>query len=437
MSDPSDEAPPGPGGMPGGSAPGESPRRPDTASTSGTFVLYTDGEDSTHLSTITEAADALAAAPANPDAPPFLWIDMLRPTDAELAELAARFDLHPLAVEDAVEAHQRPKYERYGSTDFMVLRPAAPRPGRRPEHSLLNRFAEAPAVDSGPAEPRSSAALTTAHAAPRAPHTPEAAEADAAGLDRTAPEEAEITEVVIGELHIFLGTDFIIVVRHTPAFDIDAVRTVFEDDPRFLDHAQFSALYRIMDRVVDDYDPLLISLEDRADGLEEQLFGTGPIPSQQVYRLSRELIELERAVSPLSPLMSAVSTVLEQHTAPPDLARGLRDVADHVHSATERIERLRQLLREIFTVNSTLISERQNEDMRRMNELSITQNEHMKKISAWAGILFFPSLVAGVYGMNFQHMPELHWLMGYPFSLAIMVAGCAIFYVIFKRVDWL
>ena len=111
MSDPSDEAPPGPGGMPGGSAPGEPPRRPDTASTSGTFVLYTDGEDSTHLSTITEAADALAAAPANPDAPPFLWIDMLRPTDAELAELAARFDLHPLAVEDAVEAHQRPKYE--------------------------------------------------------------------------------------------------------------------------------------------------------------------------------------------------------------------------------------------------------------------------------------------------------------------------------------
>lgn len=442
MSDPSDEVSPGPGAISDGSAPGGSPRRPGTAPATstapatgtapapGTFILYTDGADSTHLSTITEAAEALTAASANPDAPPFLWIDMLQPTDDELAELAARFELHPLAVEDAVEAHQRPKYEHYGSTDFMVLRPAAPRPGRRTARTATSRPDGATPARTGPADPGPAESIP----ADRAPAEP--IPADRAPAE-TGPNDGEITEVVIGELHIFLGADFIIVVRHTPAFDIDAVRSAFEDDTRFHDHAQFSALYRVMDRVVDDYDPLLVSLEDRADGLEEQLFGTGPIPSQRVYRLSRELIELERAVSPLSPLMAAVSTVLDQHTAPPDLARGLRDVADHIHGATERIERLRQLLREIFTVNSTLISERQNEDMRRMNELSITQNEHMKKISAWAGILFFPSLVAGIYGMNFQHMPELHWLMGYPFSLALMVAGCAIFYVIFKRVDWL
>lgn len=477
MTGPADEAPPGPGGVSDGTAPDMSPRHLRTPSTDGTFILYTDGADSAHLSTISEAAEALAAAPPNPDAPPFLWIDMLQPTDEELAELAARFDLHPLAVEDAVEAHQRPKYERYGATDFMVLRPAAPLPRRQRSRPAIARVAvgapdgtaQVGPAQAGPAQVGSASIRAAADAAeadaapvrtdsgpppivvdaddapdaldapgaPGAPGTRAASGTPDASASPVAPGTPDIAEVVIGELHIFLGADFVIVIRHTPAIDIEAVRSAFENDPRFFEHAQFSALYRIMDRVVDDYDPLLVSLEDRADALEEQLFGTGPIPSQDMYRLSRELIELERAVSPLSPLMAAVSTVLEQHTVPSDLARGMRDVADHIHGATERIERLRQLLREIFTVNSTLISERQNEDMRRMNELSITQNEHMKKISAWAGILFFPSLVAGVYGMNFQHMPELHWLMGYPFALALMVVGCAIFYTIFKRVDWL
>ncbi|WP_180953306.1 magnesium and cobalt transport protein CorA [Brevibacterium ihuae] len=349
------------------------------------FALYAEGRVVANPSSIREAAQALAQAHSDPAAPPFLWADLLHPGPDELGELAECFDLHPLAVEDAVEAHQRPKYEHYGTTDFMVLRPVASPPPRRPAGT--------------PGDPGD--------------------------------------ELALGELHLFLGASFIITVRRSTALDIAAVRDVFDDDPRFLEHAQFSALYRILDRVVDDYEPALRALEDDADVLEERLFGSGPIGSQEIYRLSRDLIELDRAINPLAAVMGAVFAAVERHTVPPDLARGLRDVADHVHTATDRIERLRSLLREIFTVNATLISERQNEDMRAMNELSIQQNDQMKKISAWAGILFFPSLVAGTYGMNFQHMPELHWLLGYPFALGLMLLGCVVLHRVFTRVGWL
>nr|WP_272902402.1 magnesium and cobalt transport protein CorA [Brevibacterium daeguense] len=310
----------------------------------------------------------------------------MRPSREDLAELAARFDLHPLAVEDAAEAHQRPKYEHYGTTDFVVLRPAEAAP--TPSESDVAR-------------------------------------------------DPAIIDVRVGELHVFVGAAFVILVAHTDSVDLPAVRRAFERDPRFLEFPQLSALYRIMDEVVDGYEPLLSALEDYGDSLEERIFGTGPVPSRDVYYLSRELIELGRAVNPLGGLAASLHVSLDRHRPPEDLLRGMRDVTDHIHTAIERLERLRTVVREIFSVNATLIAERQNDDMRQLNELSIQQNEQMKKISAWAGIFFFPSLIAGAYGMNFKHMPELHWLLGYPFALGLMLSGSLLLYLVFKRVGWL
>lgn len=356
------------------------------------FVLYSDNAEVASMTSIREAARALAAAEESDEERPFLWIDMYRPTHEDLTELAESFSLHPLAIEDAIEAHQRPKFERYGSTEFVVLRPAV----IRREKSAEKSDAQAAAGTSAPP-----------------------------------------VEIRVGEVHIFLGARFIIVIRHGTLLDTQNVREVFESDTRFTGFPQFSALYRVMDRIVDNYLPVVAILEDQTDDLEERIFTGSPAKSQDIYHLSRELIELDRAVKPLEGVIDNLFTSLVVHTVPAELQRGLRDVADHIHGVNERVERLRSVLRELFTFNSTIISEAQNEDMRRMNELSIQQNEQMKKISAWAGILFFPSLVAGTYGMNFANMPELHWVLGYPFALLLMVAGSGFLFWLFKRAGWL
>lgn len=349
-------------------------------------VLYLDARAVARPNTIRQAADSLQQPPFATSDAAFLWIDMLRPTHQDLCELAERFGLHPLAVEDAAEAHQRPKYQHYDVTDFMVLRPA---------------------------------------------------ESSSLGQESPVPATAGMVDVRLGELHVFIGSSFIISLAQTESVHLTSIRQRFERDPRFRDHPQLSALYRILDDVVDGYDPLLGALEDYADELEERIFGTGPVASQDVYSLSRELIELDRAISPLGGLATNLEASLERYDPPQELLRNVRHVAGHIRAATERMERLRHVAREIFGVNATLIAEQQNDDMRRMNELSIEQNEQMKKISAWAGVFFFPTLVAGAYGMNFRHMPELHWGWGYPLSLGLMLTGSLVLYLIFKRVGWL
>lgn len=360
--------------------------QPLTAASSAQCFLYAASQPATPLPSIASARTALDDARGGPEGSPFLWIELLRPTDDDLAELATHFDLPPLALEDAAEAHQRPKYEHYGTTDFMVLRPI-----------------EAPRTRSG----------TDTQRAPAA------------------------NDVLVGELHVFIGDVFIVVLSHTDSVDLHAARREFERDPRFFEVPPLSALYRVLDEVVDGYDPVLGALEDYADTLEERIFEAGPVPPRDVYHLSRELIELDRAVTPLRDILPALQTGLDRRTPPAELMRGMRDVADHVHSAIERLERLRTVAREIFTVNTTLITEQQNDDMRKMNRLSIQQNENMQKISAWAAIFFFPTLIAGIYGMNFTYMPEVHWAWGYPFALGLMIAGSIALYLAFKRVRWL
>lgn len=303
------------------------------------------------------------------------WIGMYRPTEEEFESVAGEFGLHELAVEDAIKAHQRPKLERYGDTLFVVLRPA--------------RYIDA--------------------------------------------EE----EVEFGEVHVFLGRDFVVTVRHGEAPDLREVRRRLESETDLLERGTEAILYAIMDRVVDGYAPVVAGLENDIDEIETEVFGGSPEVSRRIYELSREVIEFQRAVKPLGGMLGGLMAGFDKYGIDPELQRYLRDVQDHVLQVAERVESFRQILQNILSVNSTLVSLAQNEEVKNLTETSLAQNEEVKRISAWAAILFAPTLIGTVYGMNFDHMPELHWFFGYPFALLLMLCVCAGLYAVFKHRDWL
>jgi magnesium transporter len=270
------------------------------------------------------------------------WIGLARPTESELLSLAAEFDLHPLSVEDAMEAHQRPKLERYGETLFVVLRAA--------------RYLDA------------------------------------------------VEEVDFGEL-LALGPE--------------------------------AVLYAILDAVVDGYAPVVAGVQNDIDEIETEVFRGDPAVSRRIYELSREMVEFQRATRPLVGMLRGLMAGFDKYGTDEELQRYLRDVADHVTHTSERVDGFRSALTDILAVNATLVTQQQNAEMRALAEAGFEQNEEVKKISAWAAILFAPTLVGTIYGMNFTHMPELHWVLGYPFALLLMAVVCVSLYVIFKRRDWL
>jgi magnesium transporter len=303
------------------------------------------------------------------------WIGLYRADEDEVASLASEFQLHELAVEDAIVAHQRPKLERYGDTLFVVLRPA--------------RYID------------------------------------------------EKEEVEFGEVHLFVGPDFVVTVRHSESPDLGAVRRRMESTPELLRRGPEAVLYAILDRVVDGYEPVVAGLGKDIDEIEIEIFGGDPRVSRRIYELSREVAEFQRAAQPLSQVVAALSTGFMKYGIDEELQRYLRDVDDHLTHVVERVEEFRQLLRDMLTVNATLVAQQQNEEMKSLTEASNVQNEEVKKISAWAAILFAPTLIGTVYGMNFVHMPELAWRLGYPLALLLMLAVCVTLYVVFKRRDWL
>ncbi|MEU7133422.1 magnesium and cobalt transport protein CorA [Streptomyces sp. NPDC046261] len=303
------------------------------------------------------------------------WIGLYRPSPAQLWEAAAQFGLHELAVEDAIVAHQRPKLERYGKTLFVVLRAA--------------RY-----------------------------------------LD-----EAE--EVDFGEIHLFVGPEFVLTVRHSQAPDLAAVRKRLEQNPDLLALGPEAVLYAVLDAVVDGYAPVVAGLQYDIDEIETEVFGGDPKVSRRIYELSREVVEFQRAARPLLTIMAGLEAGFDKYGTDEELRRYLRDVADHATTVAERVDGLRQALTDILAVNATLVSQAQNEEMRLLAEAGHAQNNEIKKISSWAAILFAPTLVGTIYGMNFDHMPELHWVAGYPFAIILMAAVCTSLYVIFKRRGWL
>jgi magnesium transporter len=303
------------------------------------------------------------------------WIGLYRPDEREVGSLASEFGLHELAVEDAIVAHQRPKLERYDDTLFVVLRAA--------------RYVD------------------------------------------------EREEVEFGELHVFVGPDFVITVRHSEAPDLSSVRRRMESNPDLLRLGPEAVLYAILDKVVDGYAPVVAGLGNDIDEIESEVFSGDPRVSRRIYELSREVVEFQHATHPLAAMLTALEAGFDKYGIEEELQRYLRDVSDHLIEVTERVDGFRQLLRDMLTVNATLVAQQQNEEMKLLTQASHAQNEEVKKISAWAAILFAPTLIGTVYGMNFDHMPELDWAFGYPFALLLMVAVCAGLYSVFKRRDWL
>jgi magnesium transporter len=291
----------------------------------------------------------------------FTWIGLYEPTEEEFDSIRSEFALHELAVEDAIHAHQRPKLEVYGDMVFIVLKTA--------------RYVD--------------------------------------------PEEV----VRLGEILIFLGHDYIITVRHGEASELKDVRQGLERQPELLSHGPGAVLHAIVDKVVDDYSPAIAGLGEDIDEIENQVFsGERGNPAERIYRLKREVLELEHA---LGPLVDPVDRLAKgkYEVIHPEVRTYFRDVNDHLLRAHERLENFRDLLTSILSANLAQVTVRQNEDVR--------------KISAIVAIVVVPTLIAGIYGMNFEHMPELEWTFGYPLVVAVMAAICFTLYRYFKRVGWL
>ncbi len=291
----------------------------------------------------------------------FVWLGLHEPSEVELEDVAIAFGLHPLAVEDAFNAHQRPKLERYEDSLFLVLK-------------TLWYVDEDDAVETG-------------------------------------------------EINLFVGSDFIVTVRHGKGSELHSARLYLESTESVLTHGPSAVVYAVCDRVVDGYTGVVESLQVDVDEVEESVFSPARTnDSVRIYTLKREIAEVRRAVMPLKEPMRRFSSA----TVPgivPEAAPFFRDVADHLARAAEDVDTLDSLLSTAFDAH--------------LARISVQQNEDMRKISAGIGLAATPTLIAGVYGMNFEHMPELAWYYGYPFALALMVGASAALWFFFKRSGWL
>ena len=290
----------------------------------------------------------------------FAWIGLYEPTKDEFDSVAGEFGLHPLAVRDALRPHQRPKVERYGETLFVVIKAA--------------RYVE----------------------------------------------EKEVVE--FGEVHAFVGPDFVVTVRYGETNQMEEVRRSLEGRPDLLRKGPYAVLYAIMDRIVDDYVPVVDGLANDIDEIEVEVFENQPDVSRRIYELSREVIRFHQATQPLARTLESL-TQEETSDIDPEVCLYLRDVQDSVLRVSDQAQGFRELLQNILSVNLTLAS--------------VNQNDQVKKISAWAAILIVPTLITGIYGMNFDSMPELHWTYGYPLALLLMLTISLILYWGFKRRGWL
>lgn len=333
-------------------------------------AIYADGR---RIASPHSLADAAALLRSNPGA--MAWIGLFQPTAEDLTEVGELFNLHELAVEDAIETHQRSKLERYDDTLFVVLRAA--------------RY-----LDS-------------------------------------------VEEIEFGELHIFTGENFVITVRHGRSPDLALVRKRLEDDPEMLAFGPEGVVYTILDAVVDGYAPVLSGLENDIEEIEHQVFTGNAGVSRRIYELSQEVVEFREAVKPLRSILGGLVAGFAKYGVAENLQEYLRDVADHAADALDRIEGFRLTLRDVLTLNATLVAQSQNEEMKHLAESANAQSDDMKKISAWAAILFAPTVISGVYGMNFLNMPELGWELGYPMAFGLMFGVCLVLWFLFRRKGWL
>ncbi|MEO3824506.1 magnesium/cobalt transporter CorA [Actinomadura sp. B10D3] len=305
-----------------------------------------------------DISDAFDAARAGGDC--FLWIGLFEPDEDEFELVKDELMLHPLASEDAVSAHQRPKMERYDDTLFIVLK-------------------------------------TLAY------------------IDETS-------DIEVGEIMVFLGRDFVVTVRHGAGNPLGPVRRRLEESPELLKHGATAVLYAVCDEVVDRYGLVAHEVEVDIIGLERAVFDPGARDvTADIYSLKREVLEFRGAEDPLVPVLQEIvkGRVAECGTT----REYFRDVLDHLLRVDEQVDAHNELLNSVLTAHLALQGKQQNEDMR--------------KISAWAAIIAVPTAIAGIYGMNFDHMPELHWSFGYPLVLAVMAVACVLLFRRLRKSGWL
>ncbi|MEU0215298.1 magnesium and cobalt transport protein CorA [Streptomyces sp. NPDC006265] len=298
----------------------------------------------------------------------FVWLGLHEPTDQEFAGIAELFDLHPLAVEDAIEAHQRPKLERYGEMLFAVLKTVC-----YVEHEELTATSEV---------------------------------------------------VNTGEIMVFVGADFVITVRHGRHGSLGPLREELEADPGQLAKGPSAVLHALADHVVDGYLTVTGAVQADIDQVETDVFSEAGARADpgRIYQLKRELLELKRAVVPLSRPLEDLAT-RPIRAVDPEIQAYFRDVSDHLLRAKEQIAAFDELLNSILQAH--------------LAQVTVAQNEDMRKITAWAAIVAVPTMVCGVYGMNFDHMPELHWRYGYGLVIGVISVACLALYRGFRRSGWL
>jgi magnesium transporter len=297
----------------------------------------------------------------------FVWIGLYEPNEPLLRKIQEEFALHDLAIEDALSAHQRPKVERYENSLFVVLRTAQ-----------IN--------DPKPGKP---------------------------------------CDVNYGEVHIFLGRNFIVAVRHGYATSFTPVRARAESTPDLLNQGPAFVLYALMDFIVDEYFPIVDALGEDLETLEQRIFAQ-PYhrrTTKQIYKLKRDLIALKRVVAPVIELAARLIRLEDEELIPTQTRPYFRDVYDHALRINDMIDSVRDLLGTALEAHLSLVS--------------VSQNEDTRRLAAWAAIFAVPTAIAGIYGMNFQDMPELRWPLGYPLVLALICGLCALLYVRFKRAKWL
>ncbi|MER6474383.1 magnesium/cobalt transporter CorA [Streptomyces collinus] len=313
-----------------------------------------------------DLSDALDAARA---AGGFVWIGLHEPSEREFELVTREFGLHPLAVEDALKAHQRPKLEVYDDSLFMVLKPVVYEP--------------------------------------------------------------ESDTVSAGEVMIFIGDAFVVTVRHGEGAPLAAVRHRLEEEPEMLGKGPTSVLYAISDAVVDHYLDVATELQTDLEELEAEVFqpdgGGSRNTASRIYTFKRQVLEFRRATGPLVPPLTRLAGTGQFGGGVPfvdDKARPFfRDVNDHLARVNESVESLDRLVSDILNAH--------------LAQMSVRQNDDMRKISAWAAMAAVPTMIAGIYGMNFDHMPELHWLWSYPVVIVVMAVLEVLLYRQFKRRGWL
>lgn len=322
----------------------------------------------------TSVAEALQFATAEPHRVALTLFPA--PTTDDVEEIAQAWDLHPLLVEDLLHAGQRPKLERYGDVLFMVLRSA--------------RYDDA-------AE-------------------------DVDFLEFHVLVRPSAIAVLCQDRRWIDGTDEA-VMTGDPSDMADRKGRGLLDDDRLLRLGPEAIAYRLLDAIVDGYAPVLQGLEIDKEQIESQVFRGDASVAERIYRLSQEVIDFQHTASSMTEVLTALRRGFDRYAVPESLQAYLQDVADHLARDTTRVAELRDALSQILNVNATLVAQRQNEDM--------------KKISGWAAILFAPTLIGAIYGMNFDNMPELHWAFGYPLALGSMVALGVGLYVIFRFKKWM